>query len=128
MKKIRLPKDWEFIENAQDCMSLGKSLFECVEDNPDAELEREVSPSHPLFGIDMRAVSFWKGSYKDFLFKAENYDFSYVVVHFNWVGDPHAIGFKSYEDFYFYVNNSFLGKANHLFASERYKSCYHDIY
>jgi hypothetical protein len=69
----------------------------------EAELRRELTRSHPLRGLDLRAIARRDGR-DDVLFRAPGTDLTVYAVHLTWNVEtdptwPHTIRYASLDDF-----------------------------
>ncbi|RMF38929.1 MAG: hypothetical protein D6754_06400 [Alphaproteobacteria bacterium] len=68
----------------------------------EAEILRELSPDHPLRGLQLEAIARYRGS-DDVLFRVEDGPFEYVIVHLTWSQEregehPHFSTFMDLDD------------------------------
>lgn len=70
----------------------------------EAELEREVSSGHPLFGMTCRAVGFHADDPNEFLFATDSPAAPLAFVHLTWKAErdptwPYTISYPGWEAF-----------------------------
>jgi hypothetical protein len=110
----------EFLETAEflasspiDRSPLGKTL--------EAELQREVCPEHPLYGLNITAIGYDAGGLlSDFLFHVEGASFQYAQVHLTWHVEadpffPYTELYATFEDWRKdREKTDYLGRLNHF--------------
>jgi hypothetical protein len=95
---MELPQGWIAVASEQQAESL------------QSELQKELSPSHPLYGSECRAVARC-GTNDDVLFQTNSEDFQYAMVHLTWRGRVEVEGwpetklFTSYQEFHDFILN-----------------------
>jgi hypothetical protein len=76
-----------------------QELTEADQTRFEAELRKELGPTHPLFGIEANAVGKSSAS-DDVLFQLQGTEASYVLVHLTWTGGCDANGVWPTHEFY----------------------------
>ena len=96
-----LPKDWEPITDESAVLDFGRSINHEVASNVIDELKREVSSSHPLFGIECHPIAWNTMTRRNFLFATSDETMPYVSVHFTWHKEERAEypAFSSFSNF-----------------------------
>ena len=67
----------------------------------EAELEHEVCPGHPLYGIECRAVARNREHHDEFIFATARPDMPVAFVHLTWAVEsnpafPYVVGYPSW--------------------------------
>jgi hypothetical protein len=99
-----LPKDWEEITDDAVVLDFGRKINPEVASDVLSELQREICPQHPLFGVECRPIAWNIATKRHFLFVKNNNAMPLVSVHFTWheetcEGYPAFSAFADFEDF-----------------------------
>ncbi len=78
-------KDFD-VEDALEYARCMSEMFELeeVESTLEAELERELSKGHPLYGYKFKVVAKHEQSSHDFIFETTHPYFNLIQVHLTW--------------------------------------------
>ena len=103
------PLGWELISSEANCLETGHNTAEIVKNHPRSisltnELNREVSPSHPLYGVDCQAIAINRQDSDDILFLTSHPEMPLAYVHLTWNKEdsstfPFTKGYLSCEAF-----------------------------
>lgn len=105
---ITWPPPWAAITNERDALVFGRAMNSAVGSSVVGELQREICPTHPLFGVECRPLAYDAKIKKDFLFETNHVEMPLVVVHFTWAVEsdprwPWTIHFGNIDEFFDWV-------------------------
>jgi hypothetical protein len=105
------PAPWEPIPPGDTCLEYPRITAETFGDDPPAdtlvqELQREVSPAHPLYRVACSAVGRNRDDPNEFLFLTAHPRMPLAFVHLTWTKEegaefPWVQGYQSWEAFRF---------------------------
>lgn len=116
LKEVPIPPDgfewpapWEPIPPGDTCLGYPRVAAEAFGDDPPTdslsdELQREVSPSHPLYRVTCAAVGRNRKDPNEFLFLTTNERMPLAFVHLTWSKEkgpdfPWVEGYESWDAF-----------------------------